>query len=340
MRIPLLTTALLTLCPVLWAEPVQVATLPAKVVPNQATTLNLEHGVVSRLADASQRIEAGSIVAIVHEERTAQEREELELKLAREEMRLRDELRKLEVQRAKVQFYLSLSPQERRYAKNLGADDLPPTPDSLRDIDERIALLKREQVTSPRLMKQEFERNHSKLTLRMPFTGRLQYHFPLPDDPTRPFEYLGLPGRPFASVCDDSVFYITISLYKAELTQLPPENFSVSVALPEGKALSGTYSHRQVEQGTASQGDILIYFFRIAEEDKETAYSMLGSQARARLVYDAGDNVQYVSKMELVAHPEASQCENWEQLVERLYPGHHIILVGERNIILRPTSKN
>ena len=340
MRAPLLTAALAALCPMLWAEPVQVATLPAKIVPNQATTLNLEHGIVSRLADASQRIEAGSIVAIVHEERTAQEREELELKLAREEMRLRDELRKLEVQRAKVQFYLSLSPQERRYAKNLGADDLPPTPDSLRDIDERIALLKREQVTSPRLMKQEFERNHSKLTLRMPFTGRLQYHFPLPDDPTRPFEYLGLPGRPFASVCDDSVFYITISLYKAELTQLPPENFSVSVALPEGKALSGTYSHRQVEQGTASQGDILIYFFRIAEEDKETAYSMLGSQARARLVYDAGDNVQYVSKMELVAHPEASQCENWEQLVERLYPGHHIILVGERNIILRPTSKN
>lgn len=340
MRAPLLTAALAALCPMLWAEPVQVATLPAKIVPNQATTLNLEHGIVSRLADASKRVEAGSIIAIVHEERTAQEREELELKLAREEMRLRDELRKLEAQRAKVQFYLSLTVRERQFAKNMGTDDLPPTPESLRDIDERIALLKREQVTSPRLMKQEFERNHAKLTLKMPFTGRLQYNFPLPDDPTQPFEYMGLPGRPFASVCDDSVFYVTISLSKAELTQLPPENFSVSVALPEGKTLTGTYSHRQVEQGSASQGDILVYFFRMDEKDKDTAYSMLGSRAKARLVYDAGENVQYVSKMELIAHPDASLCENWEQLIERLYPGHHIILVGERNIIIRPVAKN
>lgn len=340
MRAPLLTAALATLCPMLWAEPVQVATLPAKIVPNQATTLSLENGVVSRLADAGQRVEAGTVIAMVHEERTAQEREELELKLARENMRLRDELRKLEAQRAKVQFYLDLSPRERRFAKNMGPDDLPPTPESLRDIDERIDLLKREQASSPRLMKQEFERNHAKLTLKMPFTGRLQYHFPLPDDPTKPFEYLGLPGRPFASVCDDSVFYITINLSKAELTQLPPDNFSVSVALPEGKCLVGTYSHRQVEQGSASQGDMLVYFFRIAEEDKETAYSMLGSQAKARLVYDAGENVQYVSKIELVAHPEASHCENWEQLIERLYPGHHIVLIGERNIVLRPVVKN
>lgn len=340
MRAPLLTAALATLYPMLWAEPVQVATLPAKIVPNQATTLNLEHGVVSRLVDASQRVEAGTVIAVVHEERTAQEREELELKLARESMRLRDELRKLEAQRAKVQFYLDLTPRERRFAKNMGSDDLPPTPESLRDIDERISLLKREQASSPRLMKQEFERNHAKLTLRMPFTGRLQYNFPLPEDPTKPFEYMGLPGRPFASICDDSVFYITISLSKTELTQLPPGNFSVSVNLPEGKVLRGTYSHRQVEQGSANQGDILVYFFRIAEQDKETAYNMLGSQAKARLVYETGENVQYVSKMELIAHPEASLCENWEQLIERLYPNHHIVLIGDRNIVLRPATKN
>lgn len=334
----LLPAALAGLCPLLWAEPVQVATLPAKIVPRQATTLQLENGVVSRLTDAGKRVEAGAVIAVVHEERTAQEREELELKLAREDMRLRDELRKLEQQRSKVQFYLNLSPRERRYATGLNADDLPPTPDSLRDIDERIALLKREQTTSPRLMKQEFERNHAKLTLKMPFSGRLQYHFTLPDDPSQPFEYLGLPGRPFASVCDDSAFYITISLAKAELTQLTPENFSVSIALPEGRQLTGTYSHRQVEQNAGGAGDMLIYFFRVPETDKEVAYSMIGSHARARLVYDAGENVQYVSKIELIAHPEAAQCENWEQLIERLYPQHNIVLVGERNIILRPSG--
>ncbi len=333
-----LTALLAAVFPLLHGEPVQVALMPAKIVPEQASTLTLENGIISRLADAADRLEAGTIIAVLNEERTAQEKEELELKLAREEIRLRDELRKLEVQRSKVQFYLNLSPRERRYANKMGADDMPPTEESLRDIDARVALLRREMENAPRLMKQEFERNHAKLTLKMPFAGRLQYHFTLPRDPGKPFEFLNLPGRPFASVCDDSAFYITINLNKAELTQLPESNFSVSVSLPEGKELTGRYSHRKVEQNNSGDGDMLVYFFKVPEADKETAYKMLGSHAKARLVYDAGENVQYVSKLELIAHPEAAECENWEQLVARLYPQHDLILIGERNIIIRPRN--
>ena len=335
---PILATWLAAVISLLHAEPVQIALMPAKIVPEQAATLHLENGIISHLADTNHRLEAGTIIAVLNEERTTQEKEELELKLAREELRLRDELRKLEVQRSKVQFYLNLSPRERRYAGKMGADDMPPTEESLRDIDARVALLRREMENAPRLMKQEFERNHAKLTLKMPFGGRLQYHFTLPRDPSIPFEFLNLPGRPFASVCDDSAFYITINLSKAELTQLPEKNFSVSIDLPEGKVLAGQFSHRKVEQSTAGEGDMLVYFFKVPEADNETAYKMLGSHAKARLVYDAGENVQYVSKLELIAHPEAAECENWEQLVARLYPQHDLILIGERNIIIRPRS--
>lgn len=332
----ILPIALAGLLAPLGAEPVQVAILPAKVVPEQAATLHLENGVLSRLADASRHQEAGAVVAVLNEERTAQEREELELKLARESMRLRDEMNKLEVQRNKVEFYLNLSQKERRYAANLGAGDMPPTQESLRDIDERMALLKREMETAPRLMKQEFERSHAKLTLRMPFPGRLQYNFTPPEDTTKPFEYQGLPGRPFATICDDSAFYITVNISQAELTQLAEKNFSVSIDLPEGRRLTGQFSHRKVEQNSHSSGDMLVYYFKVPQVDHETAFSMLGSNAKARLVYDAGENVEYVSKMELIAHPEAAQCENWEQLVARLYPNHHLVLIGERNIIIRP----
>lgn len=332
----LLPALLCHLLPMLQAEPVQVAVLPAKIVPEQATTLHLENGIISHLADATGRLEAGATIAVLNEERTAQEREEMELKVAREEMRLRDELRKLHNQRSKVEFFLKLSPRERQYANRLGAEDMPPTPESLNDIDSRMELLQREMNSTPRLMRQEFERNHAKLTLKMPFTGRLQYHFTLPRDPAAPFEFHNLPGRPFASVCDDSAFYITINLSKAELTQLPEQNFSVSVSLPEGKVLTGQYARRSVEKNSSSGGDMLVYYFRVPEADKETAYSMLGSNAKARLVYDAGDNVQYVSKLELISHPEAADCENWEQLIQRLYPSHDLILIGERNIIIRP----
>lgn len=332
----ILPIALAGLLAPLEAEPVQVAIMPAKVVPEQAATLHLENGVLSHLADASRRQEAGAVVAVLNEERTTQEREELELKLARESIRLRDEMNKLEMQRNKVEFYLNLSQKERRYAANLGAADMPPTQESLRDIDERMALLKREMETAPRLMKQEFERSHAKLTLRMPFAGRLQYNFTPPEDSTKPFEYQGLPGRPFATICDDSAFYITVNISQAELTQLAEKNFSVSIDLPEGRRLTGQFSHRKVEQNSHSSGDMLVYYFKVPQADHETAFSMLGSNAKARLVYDAGENVEYVSKMELIAHPEAAQCENWEQLVARLYPNHHLVLIGERNIIIRP----
>ena len=81
-----------------------------------------------------------------------------------------------------------------------------------------------------------------------------------------------------------------------------------------------------------------MYYFRVPEADKELAYSMLGSNAKARLVYEAGEQVQYVSKLELIAHPVAAECESWEQLVARLYPQHTLVLVGERNIIIRPRA--
>ena len=337
----LLPALLCQLVPLLQAEPVQVAILPAKIVPEQAATLNLENGIVSRLADNATRLEAGATIAVLNEERTAQEREEMELKVAREEMRLRDELRTLNNQRSKVEFFLKLSPRERQYASKVSAapGDMPPTPDSLADIDSRIALLKREMASTPRLMRQEFERGHAKLTLRMPFAGRLQYHFNLPKDTTAPFEFINLPGRPFASVCDDSAFYITISLSKAELTQLPEENFSVSIDLPEGRQLTGRFSRRSVEKNNSSGGDMLVYYFKVPEAEAETAFSMLGSNARARLVYEAGDQVQYISKLELITHPAAADCESWEQLTSRVYPDHDLILIGERSIIIRPRSK-
>lgn len=334
----LVPVALATFLTQLFAEPVQVAVLPAKVVPEQAATLNLENGILSQLADASQRVEAGTVIAVLNEERTAQEREEMELQIARDTMRLRDELRKLEIQRNKVVFYLNLSQSERRYARKVEADDLPPTEESLRDIDERMELLKREMASAPRLKRQEFERGHAKLTLRMPFTGRLQYNFTLPRDCTKPFEYQGLPGRPFATICDDSAFYISVNLSKAELTQLPEENFSVSINLPEGRVLTGQFSHRKVEQSNSANSDMLVYYFRVPEADKETAFSMLGSNAKANLVYDAGENVQFISKLELISHPEAPQCENWEQLIARAYPEHDLVLIGERHIIIRPRN--
>lgn len=317
-----------------FAEPLEVAVLPAKIVPEQATTLMMEAGVLSDLADDAQHLERGAVIAVLNRERTEQEREEMELQIARDALSTKDEIRKLESLRSKVKFYLSLSDKERAYAQApAGEDELPPTQESLRDIDERLLLHRRRLESLPRVKRNEFARAHDKMTLRMPFSGRLQFNVSLPEDRTTPFDFVPTPGLPFATVCDDSAFYITVSISRAELTQLPPERFSVSVLLPEGHRLTGTYAHRRVEHGGNS--DMLVYFFRLPEEEHETALSMLGTNAQAHLVFDADPGTLTVNKAELIMKPEAAECADWEELVARLYPRHHIVIVGERSIILR-----
>lgn len=320
-----------------WAEPLEVAVLPAKIVPEQATTLTLEAGMLSDWADDAQHLERGAVIAVLNKERTEQEREEMELQIARDSLTARDEIRKLESQRAKVQFYLSLSDKERAFAADAAkqdGSDTPPSAASLRDLDERLELHRRQAESAPRIKRNEFNRTHEKLTLRMPFPGRLQYTAPLPEDKSQPFEYAPMPGQSFAAVCDDSAFYITVQISRAELTQLPPQRFSVYIALPEGKRLVGRFDKRHVERAAA--GDMLVYFFRLPKEEHERAFAMLGSHAQAHLVYDSEPGTLSVSKAELVTYPEAAACTGWEELVAHLYPQHVIVLTGERHIILRP----
>lgn len=319
------------------AAPVQVGTFPAKIVPEQVATLPLERGIVSDLATPGEPRKRGDVLAVLNKELMAQEREEMELKLARDRMSRKDEIRKLETQRRKVVFYLSLTRNERRYAQAPSREDEPaPTEENLADIDERISLLKREVESMVRIRNNELSRKHARNTLRMPFDGRVQYHFTLPDNINEPFEYHATGALPFATVCDDSAFYITLNISRAELTQLPEQCFEALIELPEGKQLRGQFSHRRVEQHNG--GDMLVYFFRIPREAHEQAFSMLGSHARAKLLFDAPDGSRQLDKGELARHPAASECRNWEELIRKLYPGHTLLLIGEHHILISPAT--
>lgn len=319
------------------AEPVTVGSFPAKVVPEQVAVLNLpERGTVTDLADETTRLRRGDVIAILNKERTVEEQEDMELQIARERLSKKDEMRKLQAQRRKVAFYLSLSEGERKYATDFQQEDAPATPESLADIDERLRLLQRELDTMERRKRAEFRLKHDPNTLKMPFDGRLQYNITLPEDRTSPLELTGM-VQSFATVCDDSAFYVTLPISQSELTQLPADHFSVLVSLPGGRKWEAPFAFRRVERAT-SGGDMLVYFFRLPTDAYETAYSMMGSNARAILRYEAGEGVERVSKASLLAHPGASSCENWEQLVELAYPGARIVINAERYILFSHPS--
>ncbi len=330
--------SVLLLCGGAVAEQVSIGTYPAKIVPEQVAVLTLaERGVVTDLADAGARLEQGAVVAVVNKEKLVQEREDLELQLARERITKKDELRKLEAEKRRIQFYLNLTEGERKYAGDLsGADGVAPTHESLADLAERMELLQRELSTMERRKRAEWEAKNEKNTLKMPFAGRLQYNVTLPQDASKPFENTGM-VQSFATVCDDSAYYITLGISRSELTQLPPENFSAEVKLPANRKLVGKFAFHRVERAN-SGGDMLVYFFRLPEAEHATAHSMLGSNARAKLLYEAGEGVQRVPKAALAAHPQAPHCENWEELVAAAHPGYHIVIIAERDIIICPDA--
>ncbi len=334
---PLLITCFMLglVCPRLAADVIDLGKYPAKIVPEQVAVLNLpERGQVTDIPRVN-RLKKGDTVAIVNRDQTADEREDMELALERERLNTRDEIRKLEAQHKQVSFYLNLTEGERKYATDIaGQEGGPPTREALRDIDDRLSLAKRNLSSMERRKRAEFERTHENLTLRMPFDGRIQYHVTLPENPDTPYEHTGANVQNFATVCDDSAFYITVSISGSELSTLPEHAFSAYVDLPEGKRISGTYAFRRVERSN-SGSDILAYYFRLPKADHELAYNMLGSNSQATLLFDAGSDTKRVTKAELSRHPEAEQCESWRELVGRAYPDYNIVLITAREIVLR-----
>lgn len=317
------------------ADSVIVGKYPAKIVPEQISDIRLpENGIITDLAPAGS-LEKDSVIAIINKEQTKHDREELDLNIRRERITKKDDRRQLEIKKREVKFYLSLNKNERKFNKDYKTEEDIPTQDTLKDLEERIKLLDDELKTLERRKENEFKRKHDPLTIKMPFKGKLQYNIPLPqteDELTNGFKLPENNMRSFATVCDDSAYYIAVSINEGEHSLLNEQQFTVSIPLPEGKKLTGTFAHRKVEQ--SGNGDALIYYFRIPLDMHETAYRMLGSRYTATLNYDTEGEVLRVSKAQLAAHPQAHRCDDWEQLVKIAYPEHCIVIVGTRDIVL------
>ncbi len=322
--------ALLAVSP-LGAEPVLVGRYTGKVVPEQITVFNLaERGVVTNRVPEG-KVAAGTVVAILNKKLMEEQREEMELKLARDRIAARDELRTLLQKREDLVFYLSLSERERRYATQ--PTEVKPGAESLSDLDERIALVRRELGSMEKRARNNFDRQHEPNILRMPFDGRLSYHVTVPADPGEEMEISGLDPL-FATACDDSSFYVTLSVTRSDLCMLPGEKFSVRVALPEGREMRGQFARRRLARSNSGT-EMMVFYFRLPDEHADLAFSLMGTELNAFIYYEAEGQVERVSKSELAAHPAAADCENWTELVERVYPGAVVVFVADRDVVIR-----
>lgn len=325
------------ICPILaWAqEPTFVGQFPSKIVPKQVQLLNLpEKSMVSDLAREG-KLAKGSVIARLNAEEIAEEKVDLEIKILRDKITKTDVMRDLEKKKRELEFYLSLSAKEREYEMSIyKSDDVPPE-QAVEDLKERIELAKQELARSAYTMRRDFEKKEKNSTLLMPFDGRLQYHVTLPDDTSEPFECT--PVQQFATLCDDDAFYITIGISQTDLTQLPAEQFSVLIVLPAGKELRGSYEFRRVERNGNS--DMLVYYFRVPQDDHETSFGMIGTTGKARLYFQGKGEITRLSKATLSVDPRAQNAQDWTELIEQLYPDYNILLEADKDILIIPKGQ-
>lgn len=316
-----------------WAlDDILVGRFQAKLLPKQFEVINLmEKSTISDLAEEGQ-LKKGDLIARVNHEELCDEKEELEMNIKRDKIASLDKIRELEEQRRKLKFYIGLSEQERKFEKELTPKNSAPPEEAIEDLTIRIDLTKEECEFNAKRKLKLHEAKEKKATFRMPFDGRLQFHFIKPDDLSQPFECA--PVAQFASICDDSVYYIAISITEATLTQLPEKNFYVRIPLPAGKEMMGSFDYRRVEG--KQNADMLVYYFTVPDKDKERAFSMIGSTAKAELFYKCPAEAKSISKAELALDPNAEGIDNWAELIERSYPEYNILLEAEEEVIILP----
>ncbi len=218
-----------------------IKTFRAKIVPERLRSFVMPaDGVVSNWIPADGRVQKDTIIATVNEDEIELERKELEVKILKDRIAKEEELSKLEKQLEEIEFYSSLSREERQYASKRAEGGER----AIRALKDKIELSKRELSLVEDKPRLDFRKKEEKYILRMPFDGKLQYQFSIPPDNSVAL-YMDA-ASPIATVCDDSSYYLTISISDPDLTNLPPESLSLSVPLGDGSALKGVLDRKSV----------------------------------------------------------------------------------------------
>ncbi|QAA68146.1 hypothetical protein C1O62_02200 [Akkermansia muciniphila] len=212
-----------------------IKTFRAKIVPERLRSFVMPaDGIVSNWIPADGRVQKDTIIATVNEDEIELERKELEVKILKDRIAKEEELSKLEKQLEEIEFYSSLTRVERQYASKQAEGGER----AIRALKDKIELSKKELSLVEDKPRLDFRKKEEKYILRMPFDGKLQYQFSIPPDNSVAL-YMDA-ASPIATVCDDSSYYLTISISDPDLTNLPPESLSLSVPLGDGSALKGS----------------------------------------------------------------------------------------------------
>jgi hypothetical protein len=305
----------------------------AKIVPEQVRVFTMPtSGKVSGLIEPGH-VTKGIVIAKINEEELELDRKSLEVDILKEKVSKNDEILKLKKDLDKIKFAKSLTVDEQRWNKDQVESGSKET--ILQTVKEKINLAERQLELLESQKRADFRKKEEACIIQMPFDGRLQYQFKTKEPYSKEGMYLDA-GKDIAVACDDSAFYVSINVSNPEVARIPGDNLKIELQLGNGKVLPATYAYKRVEKNNGGgNADMLVFHFKVAEENNELANSLLGSNCVAKLYFLEGDGIRSLSRMRLASLPEAEGATDWQSVVDVVEPGYEIILVGETRIFLK-----
>ena len=304
----------------------------AAVVPQQMLTVPLsEPGVVEFCHKGEGCVEKGTLLVRVNAAELALEEAELKNQQRQNKATAEESLLKLRRQKEELEFIMAQPAGRRQFMEarfKTQADER-----ALALLNEQIAVQEERVRISNEKLQQAFDKKKETREVRMPFSGRVQFHInpPAGEERTMPVAQTG----PLLTAVDDGQLYVAVTPQEAEVVKLPPERLLLKLDLGGGKFLEAAWHHKKVEQ--RNRQETLVYYFALAEPDRAQAWEMVGANTVAELHYLAaeGEDLLYLHKHELTREAGERSFESWEELVAALRPGYEIVFTGETHICLR-----
>lgn len=302
---------------------------PAKVVPRRVLPVTPDMaGEVEVIHRSEGRVKKDTLLLRINPEELALDEQELRQQMERNNLTAETEILQLVRQKEELEFISKLPPERRMYVvQHLKAevDDR-----AMALLERKIAVTRENARLSNERLQKAFEKKRKLREISMPFDGRIQYHFAMPEE-----GQTALVGtnNPVVTIADDSILYVVVNMTDPALSRLDASRLSVLLEMGGGRTLSAPWSHSKVQKG--DRGENMVYYFTVPDKMRGRVWSLVGANLVAHLRYRPEEGSVYVSKAELAQEAGERRFESWEELLAALRPGYAIVFNGETHLCLR-----
>ncbi len=323
---------LMSLSAELMGEDYYVTRYAAAVVPHRMLTVPLrEIGQVEFCHRGDGRVSKGTLLVKLNAEELALQEAELRNQQRQNKVKAEESLLQLRRKKEELEFIMAQPRERRKFMETRFRTQADSR--ALALLCEQIAVQEEALRLANEKLQRAFDKEQESRLICMPFDGRVQYHITPGDEDENVLLVTQL--GPLLTAVDDSMLYIAVTPEETEIVKLAPNTLHLRLDLGGGEYIRANWHHKKVEQN--GRKETLVYYFAVAAQDKERAWSLVGANTIGELFYTPSENedLLYVRKTELAAEAGTTPYETWEELIAAVRPDFELVFTGETHLCLK-----